>query len=177
MIVKIFSGISRNILSIVIVFLIFSPHTLAGVLVPPKDLMYKHDPDYKSPDPEIQEESEKQKPPKIYYYKKDAFKEYYQNRTGYTKDNPNITNTYKPQTQYPHEESYTNIEENENKNKNKKQNYLLILLIILLILLGTGYIYLYTSNKLKEANTTPVYEKYSTKPLKRKKESIFDKVK
>ena len=143
-----------------------------GILVPPKDLMFKHDPDYKNPDLDPDDpEAKKEKPPKIYYYKKGAIAEYYRNSGRYiTQENQTQQNT----TYYNNYNNQDNPISTQTEKKSNFNIYLFIVLIFLILSISSIILKIYS---LKQAQTIPVYEKYSTKLPRRKRETIFDKVK
>ncbi|MCX7759375.1 MAG: hypothetical protein N2169_07220 [bacterium] len=172
-------GISRLIrlfTSIFILFFIFLSYSVfAGVLIPPKDLMFKHDQEYKNPDLDPEDpELKKEKPPKIYYYKREVFRDYYYNSGRYItpSNSPNI-NTNK-NSQQSENIIFTNTSSPKTKSNN---NFIIIVTISTSILLLIGYLIINIINRLRELNKTPIYEKYSTKPVRKRRETIFDKVK
>lgn len=134
--------------------------------------MYKHDPNYKSPDLDPEDpELKKEKPPPIYYYKPNVFQEYYSSGKYIqsTKKEENYQNTnYYQQTN----EDYTNSQ--NIPKKSSATNLLIISFVLVLLVLISISISIY--NRSRQLESTPIYEKYSTK-LPRKRSTIFDKVK
>jgi len=169
--------IGLGILTVIFTFIFILFSTLvsySGVAVPPKDLMYKHDPNYKSPDldpedPEVKDE----KPPPIYYYKPNFFEEYYSSGKYIqsTKKEENYRNTnYYQQTNMDN----TTLDFQNSPKKSNRNSLLIIFFVLILFILISISISIY--NRSRQLESTPIYEKYSTK-LPRKRSTIFDKVK
>ncbi|MCS7244383.1 MAG: hypothetical protein RMJ36_06600 [Candidatus Calescibacterium sp.] len=171
-------GICRSMrlsTTIFILFFIFLSYgVFAGVLVPPKDLMFKHDQEYKNPDLDPEDpELKKEKPPKIYYYKKEIFKDYYYNSGKYIEP----TNSQNISTNQNIQQSENISPDTTSSKKITTNNNFIIITILISILLLIAYLTVNIINRSRELNKTPIYEKYSTKPARKRRETIFDKVK
>lgn len=137
--------------------------------------MYKHHPDYKSPDLDPDDPAAKQEPPpKIYYYKKGAISEYYQRNSKYTSNKNYLQDFPKNDFTSPEVKNLPNSQYSISKSNSKKYNYY-YLIVFLIMLMVVGYGWMISYKRQKELQTTPVYEKYSTKP-RRKRETIFDRI-
>lgn len=132
--------------------------------------MYKHDPEYKTPDLDPDDpDSQKEPPPKIYYYNENIFQQYY-NSGVYIKKDTNQTDNQFQNTNQSDSQTY------QPEKTRQVTNIYPIFIGITIILLITLSLLLYIS-KSQGQPPPPVYEKYSTKPKKTKRETIFDKVK